>query len=69
MSAHELGDQLSDALKSRRMIGEAMGMLMEREGIDQEAAFGMLRRASQSHNHKLREIAREIVQSQQRPTR
>lgn len=51
---------------SRDIIGQAKGILMEREGIDDEAAFAMLRQASQTQNIKLREIAAAIVETTRR---
>lgn len=56
--------QLQEALETRDLIGQAKGILMAREGIDADAAFDVLRRASQRSNRKLRDIAAEIV----RPT-
>lgn len=53
--------QLEEALKSRAVIDQAMGILMEREGVGSKQAFEMLRTASQHSNVKLREIARRIV--------
>ncbi len=61
MTKDQLADQLQEALKSREAIGKAIGILMEREGIGEEDAFGMLRSASQHSNIKLREIASEVV--------
>ena len=61
--AQELSGQLNDALKSRERIGEAMGVLMEREGIGEESAFKRLKQMSQDRNVKLRDVAREVVQS------
>ncbi|PVZ06977.1 GAF and ANTAR domain-containing protein [Actinomycetospora cinnamomea] len=49
---------LQRALDSRDVIGRAKGMLMERFGIDQEAAFRRLVEASQHTNLKLVEVAR-----------
>jgi hypothetical protein len=49
------------ALSSRQIIGEALGILMERERITAEQAFDVLRRASQHLNIKLREVAQELV--------
>lgn len=54
-------DQLRTALDSRQIIGEAKGILMEREGSTRDEAFDILRRASQRQNRKLREVAEEIV--------
>ncbi|GAB2755451.1 GAF and ANTAR domain-containing protein [Streptomyces bullii] len=53
-------DQLEHALETRHAIGEAMGMLRERHGLSEEAAFDVLRRISQHHNIKLRDVAQYI---------
>lgn len=53
--------QLTEALHSRDVIGQAKGILMERRGIDAGEAFDILRRASQDLNVKLTEIARTIA--------
>jgi len=63
VEAQELSEQLKDALRSRDVIGQAKGILMEKEGIDDEAAFAMLRQASQTRNIKLRDIAQSIVET------
>jgi len=49
------------AMASRSIIDQAKGILMERHQIDQEQAFTMLTRASQTTNTKLRDIAVELV--------
>jgi GAF domain-containing protein len=49
------------ALSSREIIGEALGILMERERISAEQAFDILRRASQHLNIKLGEVAQTLV--------
>lgn len=54
-------EQLEEALKSRAVIDQAMGILMERESVGSSEAFEMLRTASQHSNVKLRDIARKIV--------
>ena len=53
--------QLNQAMHTRKVIGQAMGILMERYGIGEENAFGFLVRASQNDNVKLRDIAAGIV--------
>jgi GAF domain-containing protein len=53
--------QLTDALQSRDVIGQAKGILMERRGADADQAFDILRRASQDLNVKIRDIARTIA--------
>ncbi|WP_162260807.1 ANTAR domain-containing protein [Nocardioides sp. Soil805] len=54
-------EQLHEALQTRKLIGQAIGVLMERYGIDEDRAFGFLVRASSTSNVKLREVAREVV--------
>lgn len=54
-------DQLNQALASRKMIGQAIGILMERYRIDADHAFQFLLRASSSSNIKLRDVAEEVV--------
>ena len=54
-------EHLNTALDTRKMIGQALGILMERYKIDEARAFGFLTRASQNSNFKLRDIGREIV--------
>ncbi|WP_349268725.1 transcriptional regulator [Mycolicibacterium parafortuitum] len=54
-------DQFRSALASRDVIGQAKGMLMERFGIDAQAAFELLRRLSQEQNVKLVDIAESLV--------
>jgi transcriptional regulator with GAF, ATPase, and Fis domain len=55
------------ALESRETIGQAMGILMERERITAEAAFVILRRASQHLNIKVREVARNLIDTGEDP--
>lgn len=49
------------ALSTRRQIGIAIGILMERYGLDDEQAFEFLRRTSQEENRKLRDLAEDLV--------
>jgi uncharacterized protein YjbJ (UPF0337 family)/GAF domain-containing protein len=60
-------DNLHAALASRETIGEALGILMERERITAGQAFEILRRASQHLNIKLREVAQNLVNTGEDP--
>jgi GAF domain-containing protein len=72
-TAHLLEDEgrrienLHSALGSREIIGQAQGILMERERIAADQAFDVLRRASQHLNVKLREVAQNLVDTGERP--
>lgn len=58
---------LHQALDTRELIGQAQGILMERERISADRAFGVLRRASQNLNVKLREVAWNLVETGETP--
>lgn len=55
--------QLQRALETRHRIGIAQGILMVQYTMTEHAAFELLRRYSQEHNVKLRDVAREVVES------
>ncbi len=57
----ELTAQLQFALNSRVLVEQAKGVLMEREGVDAERAFELLRRRARSSERKLAEVAREVL--------
>lgn len=52
---------LSSAMDSRSLIGQALGIVMERYKIDVAHAFAVLTRVSQAGNVKLRDVAEELV--------
>jgi GAF domain-containing protein len=60
---------LNVALDTRKLIGQAQGLLMERYGLDEARAFEVLRRYSQEHNLKLRRVAEHLVSTRKLPTR
>jgi transcriptional regulator with GAF, ATPase, and Fis domain len=61
--AERRAENLHAALASRETIGEAIGILMERERITSAAAFHILRRASQHLNVKLRQVAEDLIET------
>jgi len=60
-------EELSAALGTRGIIGQAMGILMERYKITDERAFAVLTRVSQHSNRKLHVIAGELVINRELP--
>lgn len=58
--AHEI-DNLEEAIRTRKMIGQAVGIVMERYQLTDQRAFAFLTRLSQTRNVKLRLVAQEIV--------
>ena len=53
--------QLQQALASRSTIDQALGVLMAQNRCTRDEAFGILRRASQHRNTKLRDVAAAII--------
>jgi transcriptional regulator with GAF, ATPase, and Fis domain len=62
-------DHFLRALDSRKLIGQAQGILMERFDLDDARAFEVLRRYSQDHNLKLRDVAQTVVDTRLLPER
>jgi anti-anti-sigma factor len=50
-------------LRARQVIAQAIGVVMEREGISEEGAFTILRRSSQRSGRPLREHAEGVIAS------
>lgn len=63
---HRVGEQARNlrlAMETRAVIEQAKGVLMAQRRVDADAAFEILREASQRYNRKLRDIAVGIVES------
>jgi GAF domain-containing protein len=54
-------EHVSQLVDSRQVIGQAIGIVMERYQLDEERAFSFLTRTSQQSNVKLRAVAADIV--------
>jgi len=59
--SQRLATQLGEALTSRAVIDQALGILMSRTGAGPEEAFDRLRTMSQSQHVKVAEVARTLV--------
>jgi GAF domain-containing protein len=58
---------LQKAMDARKVIGIAMGILMERYAIDSDRAFTVLQRYSQTNNIKLRDVAQQVAERRALP--
>jgi GAF domain-containing protein len=58
---------LAQAVDARKLVGQAMGILMERYGVDGDRAFAILRRYSQDTNTKLRDVAQQLIDTRKLP--
>jgi transcriptional regulator with GAF, ATPase, and Fis domain len=52
---------LRTALRTRSTVGQAQGLVMQHNGYAAARAFDALKRASQDHNIKLRDLAKALV--------
>lgn len=55
-------DHLHQALRTREVIGQAVGLLMAKYDLDPDGAFAFLVRTSSHSNRKLRDIAVRMVE-------
>jgi GAF domain-containing protein len=58
---------LQEALHSRKIIGQAIGIVMERFGMNEDRAFDFLLRTSSHGNVKLRDVAARLVDEANKP--
>jgi len=59
---------LNQALVTRKVIGQAIGIVMHRFELDEDRAFEFLVRVSRNSNKKLRDVASEINDEQNQKT-
>jgi GAF domain-containing protein len=57
----ELEEQLRNALSTRAVIDQALGIIMAQQRCNSTEAFAVLRKASQDRNVKVAEIAAELI--------
>jgi GAF domain-containing protein len=55
------------AVDARKLVGQAMGILMERYNLDADRSFEVLKRYSQATNRKLRDVAQELIDTRELP--
>jgi GAF domain-containing protein len=60
--ARQLGENMQQAMRSRAVIDQAIGILLADGGRTPDEAFQLLVRVSQRENRKLRDIAASIVE-------
>ncbi|RJK94195.1 GAF and ANTAR domain-containing protein [Vallicoccus soli] len=58
----KLASDMQAAMASRAVIEQAKGVIMAQNRCGAEEAFGILRRASQGRNVKLRDLAQQVVE-------
>ena len=61
LEAQVVNEQLNQALSSRIVIEQAKGMVAEREALDMEWSFALLRNHARAHNLRLADVARAVI--------
>jgi GAF domain-containing protein len=61
LEAQVLNEQLQQALNSRIVIEQAKGIIAERQHLNMEEAFSMLRGHARDNNRPLVEVARAVI--------
>lgn len=62
-SGAQRAENLLAAIETRDLIGQAVGLLMERYSIPADRSFDTLVRFSRQSNRKLRDVAAELIQN------
>jgi len=58
-------DKTKSALQERKVIDRAKGILMQERGMDEAAAYGLLRKTAMNENLKLVQVAQSVVTAAQ----
>ena len=61
VAVRQEAESLAEALAARKAIERAKGLLMERDGLTEQEAFGRLRKASQISGRPLRAVADAVI--------
>lgn len=61
LEAQILNEQLNHALNSRIVIEQAKGIVAERERLDMDQAFAILRNHARNHNRRLADVANDVI--------
>jgi response regulator NasT len=53
--------EANDRLEERKLVERAKGMLMKTRGLDEEAAYGLLRKFAMDRKLKLSQVAQQLI--------
>ncbi|WP_433169238.1 GAF and ANTAR domain-containing protein [Kribbella sp. CA-247076] len=54
-------EDMSDRVDARKLVGQAMGILMERHDLDSDQAFAVLRRYAEEQGLKLQNVVEQLI--------
>lgn len=58
-------DRAKQALQERKVIDRAKGILMKERNLDEQGAYGLLRRAAMNENLRMADVAQRVVTAAQ----
>lgn len=58
-------DKTKQILQERKLIDRAKGILMKERGLDEESAYGLMRRTAMNENLRLADVAQSVVTAAQ----
>ncbi len=54
-------DRTRQALEERKLVEKAKGILMKARGLDESAAYDLMRKAAMNENRRIHEVAQSVV--------
>ena len=63
-AARQEADDLRGMLETRKVVERAKGVLMRRLGVEEDAAYRRMQKASQDENRKMKDIAESILSAE-----
>lgn len=60
-------DRVENKIETRRLVDEAKGVLMDRHGLDEPAAFAFVQRTAMQTRTRMRDVARRVVDGELQP--
>jgi response regulator NasT len=54
-------ESTKSALRERKLIERAKGLLMKSKGLDEEAAYNLLRRTAMNQNRRIGDVAESLI--------
>jgi response regulator NasT len=67
IEAEQSSDGAEDKIATRRAVDEAKQVLMDRDGLPEDEAFGFIQRTAMQTRAKMRDVAQQVVDGTLRP--
>jgi two-component system, response regulator PdtaR len=61
IEAEQSSDGAEDKIATRRLVDEAKQILMDRDGLPEDEAFGFIQRTAMQTRARMRDVAQQVV--------